>query len=340
MISRAGSHCPHRTARLHWRWFTAARGFAAALAALIGVAGSGPLEARSLQAPASRIVIDLPDGFAVAQRFTGFQHPSGASVVILEVPPAAYDQMKPAMSGDLLATKGIVDVAPLALDRAGDYVALTGRQGTPQGWFAKIMLLIRGEEATALITANVPEAAFASGELDREAMIAAIASAAFAAERKPDAPLPYRLADTGSLRPAGTIAGAGLVYTPDGRLPTTKLTRTRKSFLVVHSLGSRQRAVVIDIGVYGRRLINGLTGLADVTVDSETQVTVAGFKGVIHTGQATSRTTGDAVVIYHMTLIDPAGGYYRLFGEAPADDGDAALREFDRIARSFELTGR
>jgi len=301
--------------------------------------GHGRAHAQQSQPPGSRVAIDPPAGFSVAKRFTGFRHPSGASIVILEVAANAYQSMAPAMSGDLLAPKGIVDIKPLKLDRVGEHRALSGRQATPHGWFAKFMLLFRDERATALVTVNVPERVIDAEPISRHAVIKALESARLAPKPHAQAPMPYRLGYTGALQPAGRIAGGGLIYTRDGKLPTTQMKRTRPSFLLMHALSRTQRQVVIDIGVFGRRLINGLSGLSNITLADETKMRVAGLDGVRHRGTATSKTTGDRVAIYHLTLLDGDGGYYRLFGETPVQRADTDLAMFDRMANSFALTG-
>ena len=78
------------------------------LAAAIAYSGVTPAEARTQQAPSSRVTIDLPEGYEPASLFSGFTHERlGVSFVVVEMPGKAYEELEAGMTPEALAAKGV-----------------------------------------------------------------------------------------------------------------------------------------------------------------------------------------------------------------------------------------
>jgi hypothetical protein len=309
----------------------------ACLASATGIGAFGPMAAvaKPMQAPGTRVVMDLPEGFKPASRFLGFEHQSGASIVLLELPGHAFRQMQAALTAKMLASRGIVDVEPLALGENDPRVALTGRQGTQIGWFHKVMLLIGDPKTTALVTANIPEAAIESGAISRDAVITAVKStslAGAAVARKQR----YQIADPAPLKFAGTFAGDALLFNQNGTLPRERTTDALTTFVVAGSLDTRP--VTGDREAIAMRLLQSLRDLDRLTVPQTGPITIDGLDGIAQTARADYVTEGrepQPIVIYHVVLFEPEGGYVRMIGQAPLAEGRTALADFKRIAASF-----
>ena len=112
--------------------------------------------ARVQQAPASRIAIDLPDGYEPAKLFSGFIHERlGVSLVIVEMPGRAYEELAKGLTPAALAAKGVTVVRQAKLSRPDEHIFIEGEQVSPAGAFAKYLVVFRDGDVTALITANV-----------------------------------------------------------------------------------------------------------------------------------------------------------------------------------------
>ncbi|MEO0729593.1 MAG: hypothetical protein AAFY64_04335 [Pseudomonadota bacterium] len=302
---------------------------------------------RLRQAPGSRVRLALPSSWAPSDRFTGFQHPSGASIVILEVPAAAYPQMSRAMEARLLASRGIVDVKPLKLDRAIKSVALTGRQATPAGWFDKIMMVTADDRTTVLLTANIPERdADDNGDntpqdraqgVDAQQLIATFEGMRFADEVLPARPQ-YTLTYTGPLKSAGTFAGAATAYNETGTLPKTRIKDARPLVIVAHAINTVQ---VTDLDGVANRLLKSLRGYRDIILQTSVPTRIDGMRAVIQTGGARVAETDESVALLQAFMVDPGGrGYYRVIAIAPAARRAELLGEYEKMARSFRRIAR
>src|SRR5690606_29977109 len=137
-----------------------------------------PVIAAPAQAPGSRVVLELPDGFAASPDFSGFVGvANGASILLLEVPASAYPDMASGLSPEALSKKGVGQVQTGSLDRQGEYVYVTGEQQTASGPYVKYILLFREPSATALVSISVPRSSFADGSAEPRTFEQILASA-------------------------------------------------------------------------------------------------------------------------------------------------------------------
>ncbi|MEL6299477.1 MAG: hypothetical protein AAFQ45_12980 [Pseudomonadota bacterium] len=314
-----------------------------ATAAAILLAGSAiaaatmpiaPVAAKVMQAPDSRVALTLPDGFTKATRFKGFEHPSGASIVVLEVPAVAYARMARAMNPNTLATRGVLNAKALDLGRSDKHVAFTAEQRTAIGMFDKVLLLIGDETSTALVTANVPRKAAADGQVSVDAIKSAFAKASFAKRSAAAKPL-YAFTYTGPFKKAGSVMGAGQIYNLKGEMPKQRLTKAEPNFIAVHALNKEINVPNPPLFAAGQvEALRGFTGKRIIKTEAGR---IAGIEAHRHTVSAKNTSTGDDVVFYHVMLFPEDGGYYRFIASTPAADADTYVPEFEKMAASFEL---
>lgn len=295
---------------------------------------AGHVAARLQQAPASRIVLDLPDGFKPARLFTGFVDEAlGVSFVILEMPGAAYEQLASGLTPAALATKGITGAEAGKLARAAPYIYMRGEQASEQGLVAKFLVAFRNKHLTALVTANVRQASLDNGSVQASDIERMLASATISAEAVPAREL-YTLGYLGPFRPAGKILGTTSAYTLDGKFETAKARGKRALLLVAPSLDQRP---LLDPNAQAETLLVSLPGLKGTTITDRRQIEIDGMPAVEVMGSATDPDEGGEVDLYQVLVLPRQGGYYRLFAQVPKEKASELMPELAKIAQSFRL---
>lgn len=286
---------------------------------------------RLRQAPNSRVALVLPPSFQPAKLYSGFEDERrGVSYVIFEAPHHAYDEMAGAFTADNLASRGLTDGQKAKLDRSGDFVAMQARQSSPAGSYAKFFILFRTTDQTVLVSANVPERALETGDVKREEIDAALASA----QTVPAAEIKdlYKLGYLGPFREAGRVAGTSKLYTLDGRLEPEQKGLSRPALIVAPSIDKRS---ILDVEQTARSLLQTLAGYRDITPGAPENVEISGMKGVALQASAIDAMSDNRIVIYQVLLVAKDGGYYRLVGLSPEADAPRLLPEMQRIAQSL-----
>lgn len=299
------------------------------LAVLLSAAVPGL--AAPAQAPGSRLVLDVPEGFAASPTFSGFVHvPSGTTIILLEVPASAYPDMTKGLSAETLSRQGLTDIRTGTLDREGEHVYISAEQSTPAGAFAKHILLFREGPVTALVSASVPKSAIESRTVSSEAIERTLASARLA----PDAgEKPYALNYTGPFRDTGAFIGQSHFYAiidPPGK--EREASATPPSLIVAAALDGPR---IDDLEATGRAGIAELTGGREPADIQSQRIDIAGLEGIEHIVLPSGNAEPSDAGIYQVILRGRDGGYYRIVGKAPAPEWPALLPEFRKIAQSF-----
>lgn len=319
---------PRRTPRANARIWAAA-----VLAAMMSFSVPALALATPQQAPNSRVVVDLPPGYAPSPLFSGFQNEAlGVSFVILEAPASEYDKMAQGFTADELAKRGITEVEPGKLDREGPYVYMRAHQKSPAGNYAKFFVLFPTGDQTILVSVNVPAKAIEDGSVKAEDIERILASAK-TTEKAAVRDL-YTLNYLGPFKEAGTVVGTSKLYTLDGRLEPERRGVTRSAFMVAPSLDKRQ---VVEPEKMAVSLLASLPGYKDVKPDEPHEIEIAGLKGVEVTADAADADDGKPIRLYQAMLFNEDGGYFRLIGIATPEEASRLKPEFPKIAQSFAL---
>jgi hypothetical protein len=306
---------------------------ALALAASAAVALPAPAFATPQQAPNSRVILDLPPGFAPSPLFSGFQNEAlGVSYVILEAPAGEYDKMAHGFTAEELAKRGITEVTPGKLDREGRYVYMRAHQKSAAGNYAKFFVLFPTGDQTILISVNVPAKALEKGGIKPEDIERVLATAK--TTEKPAVRDLYTLNYLGPFKEAGTVVGTSKLYTLDGRLEPERRGETRSAFMVAPSLDRRP---IVDPEKMAVSLLASLPGYKDVTPGKPQGVEINGMKGVEVTAEAVDEDDGRPIKLYQTMLFGKDGGYFRLIGIATPKEAERLAPEFPKIAQSFAL---
>jgi hypothetical protein len=297
------------------------------------VAGDA-VQAEVRQAPSSRVAIDVPAGFVPARQYTGFvNEAAGTSLVVVELPAAAYEQLASGLTPEALAKKGIAKAEPAKLAREEPYLFMRGEQASGQGPVAKFLVAFRDKDVTALITANVQKSALERGAIKSADVEQMLASATLAPQPAPAREV-FRLGYLGPFLPAGSILGTTRAYTLDGKLEPAQKGEKRAVLIVAPSLDQRQ---VDAPEQQAEALLGGLPGLTDLAVVGRRKLEISGMETIEILGQARDNDGADAVALYQALILPKSGGYYRIVGQMPSADKDVLIPEMRKIAESFRV---
>ncbi|WP_298959666.1 hypothetical protein [uncultured Methylobacterium sp.] len=314
----------------------ARRPLLAGLLAGLFVAPPAPaLAAEPVFPPAGALGLAPPPGMTPAKSFAGFEHRSGASIVLVEMPPEAWDQIAGRFTPEALAptgfrVKGAGEALPVA---GGEGFVLRGTQGANGLTYAKWVAVVRGAPGTGLVTVQVPEAA--ARQVPAAAVEAALRTIAFrpkASLSEQVAALPYRVGDMAGFRPVGVFAGNGLLLTdgPNDVDPG----RTQPAVVIAPSLGSAPVSAGAEVAV-ARRLFAAQKDTRDVAVTAEERSTRAGAVVVRLRGTGTDTKTGRPLGLAQ-TMVFEGARYLRVVAFAQAGRTEA-LDRADRVAASTAM---
>ena len=305
---------------------------ACAAAASLFLAPQAPVCAKTQQVPATRVTIDVPEGFAAAKPFAGFINAkSGASIVIVEMPPQAFVDFKKADFAAKLAASGFANVAARQLSYPAEHIYITAEQATGGGAVSKFLLIFADAQATAMLTVNVLKSDITSGKTKTAEIESMLATARLAAEPAKPQPVPFTLNYTGPFKAAGTTGGAYL-YALDGKLMPDKPEPGRAVFVVASSIGPVN---LDDIAQTSTGALISMFDLDSGTVKQQGAVKIGGLDGYEIEIEAPRKSAGPQAVAYQVILKTKDGGYVRMVGTGNATEGAALIPEFRKMAASF-----
>ncbi|MEZ5853476.1 MAG: hypothetical protein R3D67_01545 [Hyphomicrobiaceae bacterium] len=288
--------------------------------------------ARVEKAASSRVSMDIPAGYEQSPLFSGFVNKEeGVSIVVVEMPDAAYDQVAKGLTADALAAKGLRNAKVITLSRPPPYVFMRAEQKTPEGDYDKLMLVLRERGTTALVTANIRKTELATGPETEKQVQGILASARITADPAPPRKV-YTLGYLGPFKPADTILGTTQAYTLDGKIEPERKDVPRAILIVAPSLDRRP---VPPDDKYAEKLLEGLPGLTGFKIHERSIRRIASLEAVELTATAHDKDQKGKVFVYQALLLGSQGGYYRIVGQAPLADSEALMPVFRKIAESF-----
>ena len=182
---------------------------------------AAPAQAADVVYPAgSRIGLVPPPGMTVSKNFSGFEdRDNRVALVIVALPAAAYPEIEKSTTADSLLKQGVtLETREDVTHPLGKAFLIVGHQQIEGQRIRKWILVVSASDLTALITAQVPEAARqAYGD-------EAIRTALMTASVRPNVPneeqlslLPFRVSELAGFKIGGVIAGRAVMLT-DGTL--------------------------------------------------------------------------------------------------------------------------
>lgn len=302
--------------------------------ALLALGLPAAASANEIIYPAGGVVgLDPPEGMVEAPNFAGFVSDEGASIVIVEMPPEAFDEIATKFNAEGLASRMNVEGAPrqLTLRDGVEALLVSGGQAAHGIDYRKWALLARGPATTALVTVQVPNGDARYSEDD---ILAALKSLHIRAngsiEAQIDA-LPFTIGDRADFRPVRTLVGSSLILT-DGPADSYR-DGSQPIVIIAASMGSGPRFG--QIPEEGReQLAFGLANqlwFADLAME---KVPGGEDGSLILAGTGTDRKHEQQVSVRQVLRFDETG-YIRTVCIARPEQ--AIATRCDRIAQSVKL---
>jgi len=300
----------------------------------LGFSAHGAASTDTIIYPAGGVVgLDPPEGMVEAPNFAGFVSDEGASIVIVEMPPEAFDEIAAKFNAEGLASRMDVEGAPrrLTLRDGVEALLISGGQAAHGIDYRKWTLLARGPATTALVTVQIPDgdARYSEGDV-----LAALKSLHIRAngsiEAQIDA-LPFTIGDRADFRPVRTLAGSSLILT-DGPADSYR-DGSQPVVIIAASMGSDPRVGRIPEEDH-EQLAFGLANqlwFADLAME---KVPGGEDGSLILVGTGTDGKHGQQVSVRQVLRFDETG-YIRTVCIARPEQ--AIATRCDRVAQSVKL---
>lgn len=267
-----------------------------------------------------------PATFVPATRFNGFQNEeNGASIILTEL-PAPYQQMVEGFTPEALQSKGMKLVSKETIDHSGSKATLLKVTQSANGVnYIKLILLFGTTDYTVIVNGIFPET---QQKLESTIKSAIVTTAYNASQTEnPAAAVNFTVDVTGTeFKLAKSISG-NLMYSTDGKIPTTKPTFIAGGSVSAAS-GDRRR--------FAEQRLKSLPKGELMVIKQTNEVTINGLPGyeIIADGK---NKEGKPILVYQVMLFDAKSFYYILLGNAQ-ENRIENLAAFKKIANTFKVT--
>lgn len=285
------------------------------------------------QAPASRVTMQIPEGFSPSTRFIGFENSKlNASIVVTERPASSFNDLAKALRASSLASQNIQLATPGKLDRMGDHIYISARQVTQRARFSRHFLLFKDQTSAVLISVNVPLEVFESQQFKKSDVERALASTTLTDVRAPT-PLEFGFENIGSLKEVSGYAVRAKLFTTDGTPASSRSGSTQISILI--SASPDRRSVSNALAIAGPMVFR-TSGVAGLQIVSVGRTQIAGFPAVVHDAKGTSIAQPQPLLVRQYFLTRRSGGWYRILVIIPEKDSETTGRELAPVIASFK----
>lgn len=306
--------------------------FVMTLGAAAPIHAKTTIQAKTMQAPGSRVSLDLPENFKSSPLFAGFMEIiSSAAIIMLELPPEAYDKVKAGFTPEALGAKDITNVKIGKLERSDDHVYVTGEQKHPRAVFEKHILVLKDDKNTAVLTFNVPKGSITNGSIKRDDVVKALTSAKLEAEAAPSRDL-FKLGYLGPFEQTGAPTGTSRIFAETA----DKGPKATRNIMVIAP--SLNRLPIKSIKEFSQYAIENLKGSETLAVQSTKDLRIDNMAGHQITATATRGDEKTPVIIRQLILLPAPGGYFRMLTITKAADEARLAPEIDKIFASFKAT--
>jgi hypothetical protein len=274
----------------------------------------------------------VPEGFAVADRFSGLVAEDAVSVVMVSEVPGAVERVREGMTAEALAARGMELLRSEAVTVDGrDGLLVHARRAAKAGADLRRWILVFGsEEGSVMIGASTT-----GSQEDR--LGATLRRTLISAKWNPDeildpyARLGFTLAEAGSLKISDRLPSM-ISFTRGGHrgalAPDEPLLLAGSSFA---------RLAVTDLEAFARQRLDEVAELADLELLSEQALTLGGLPAHELVVAAEDRRTGEPLTVYQTLVVD-GKRFFLVQGLVGAENAEEFIPQFREIAHSFRRT--
>ncbi len=279
--------------------------------------------------PGTKIRMIKPEGFEVADQFTGFgKREDQASIMITEL-PGPFPEITEGFNEEGLVAQGMTllqreelklnDVSALLLHVDQNLVGTT---------FSRWITVFGDEKATVMVNATYPK------DLEKrysEPLREAVLSVRWERDLQVDpfADLPFEIDVAEPLQYAHRVSNM-LLYTEGGEFPLEEPTGP---FFVVGSAISN--VDVVDQKEFSERRIKSTVSVLELEIDSSEPIIVDELSGQEIVAKAIDATTDQPMVLYQVIFFQDKT-YFIMQGLVTAEASERFLPMFQKAARNFQ----
>jgi hypothetical protein len=271
---------------------------------------------------ASRVGLVPPAGMVVSKGFVGFEDVAKDSAILIAAQPAAaYPEIEKSLATDSLKKTGItVDNREEMKFDFGKGILVTGKQTADKTRYRKWLLIVQGNDLTALVNVQVPEQETAYPDAAIRAALATLAVRTTIPDAEKLSLLPFTLDDLAGFHIENVLPGRAvmLIDTPDG-VPTDNF--DARMFVAAFDGGPTEKD---DHAQFARMTFGQIVGIKDVQITMSEPLRIGGQSGFQTTAQAKDMKTGDDIMVAQWLRFG-TGGFMQMIGMAKADVWTTAL---------------
>ncbi|BAT59874.1 hypothetical protein GJW-30_1_02409 [Variibacter gotjawalensis] len=313
-----------------------------AACALVFVIAIAPLSSRAfaqqrITIPGTTVTLAAPPSFKLSDQFSGlYDEARKASVLIVEFPPVAYDQIS-TLFKDLETVKANFARQQVAIESletidtpAGKVPFAGGTQAVGGMTFDKWVALYKGEK-TVLMTVQAPQSEKLGAD-NVKAMLQSVALGAAPKISEKIATLPFAINIAEPYRAVDTIGGLGLLLTV-GPLDTDP-NDTQPNVIVVY-----QASAPIDFGNLdnaSEQLLKHTRGYQAAQITSKSEMPFAGVRGYVVRGTNTNAGGAQRHFVHYLG-VSPTNSYIRLVAAGDEKQMNELKPALEKIVASTKL---
>jgi hypothetical protein len=271
---------------------------------------------------ASRVGLVPPAGMVVSKGFVGFEDVAKDSAILIAAQPAAaYPEIEKSLATDSLKKTGItVDNREEMKFDFGKGILVTGKQTADKTRYRKWLLIVQGNDLTALVNVQVPEQETAYPDAAIRAALATLAVRTTIPDAEKLSLLPFTLDNLAGFHIENVLPGRAvmLIDTPDG-VPTDNF--DARMFVAAFDGGPTEKD---DHAQFARMTFGQIVGIKDVQITMSEPLRIGGQSGFQTTAQAKDIKTGDDIMVAQWLRFG-TGGFMQMIGMAKAGVWTTAL---------------
>jgi hypothetical protein len=273
----------------------------------------------------------VPDGFVVADRFSGLLREDAASLVRVSEIPGPAEKIRAEMTGEALAARGMELLRSESVTVDGRDGLLVHVRQTAAGADLRRWIVVFGAADTSVMIAASTPRAFEDrlGETLRRTLI----SAKWNPDQilDPYAGLGFALAEAGSLKISDRLPSM-ISFTRGGHRGA--LASDEPLFLAGSSFAPLAGT---DLEDFARRRLDEVAELGELEVLSERLLTLGGLPAHEFVVAASDRRTGAPLQVYQALVVD-GDRFFLMQGMVGAGNAEEFIPQFREIAQSFRRT--
>lgn len=281
--------------------------------------------------PGTRVSLVPPEGFVLADRFTGYVCESDrASIIVTEIPGDFFELAANFTNPTELEKKDLLwlNTERVTVDLHHAFL-IKAQQTVYDVDFIKWILLLGNESESLILMATIPKHL----ELDYlETLKQSLLTTHW--DRKRSSPLnndlAFKIDEYGDLKLAKQVTNA-LLYTKNGVFPALSI--DDPIFVVVPSVIQQ----FIDPEPFAQKRILGIENITQLEIKKSQKVVINNLKGHEIIASGIETRSQKPITIYQIILFDTNDYYYIIQGQIGKSNHQKYLPLFKMMAHSFQV---